>query len=100
MKNTPLVQSLCHEIHLGEAEVIALALECDDPFLLLDDHDTRHVADRFGLPFTGIIGILIRARIDKKIPSLKIELEQLRTVGRFWISDQVMQKALITVGEE
>lgn len=54
VKNVPLVLSLCHEIHQGEAEVIALALECDDPFLLLDDHDARHVAERFGLSYTGI----------------------------------------------
>ena len=100
MKNTPLVISLCHEIHRGEAEVIDQALECDEPLLLLDDHDARHVAERFGLSYTGIIGILIRARIDKKIPSLKLGLEQLRTVGRFWISDQVMQKALTAVEEE
>jgi len=70
MKNNPLVLSLCHEIHRGEAEVIALALECDDPLLLLDDHDARHVAERFGLSYTGIIGILTKARIDKKNPRL------------------------------
>lgn len=100
VKNTPLIISLCHEIHRGEAEVIGLALECDNPILLLDDFDARHVAERFGLSYTGIIGILIKARIDKKILSLKFELEQLRTIGRFWISDQVMQKALTAVGEE
>ena len=100
VKNTHMVLSLCHELHLGGAEVIALALECDDPFLLLDDHDARHVAERFGLRFTGIIGILIRARIEKKIPSLKVELEQLQKIGRFWISDPVIHKALKAVGEE
>lgn len=98
--NTRLVSSLCHEIHRGEAEVIALGVECDDAFLLLDDHDARHIADRFGLRYTGIIGIFIRARKDGNISSLRRELERLRTDGRFWISESVLQKALAVVGEE
>lgn len=100
VQNTRLISSLCHEIHEGEAEVIALAMECNDPFLLLDDHDARRVAERFGLFYTGIIGILIRAKIDGKISSLREEIEQLRTVGKFWISDNVMHTALKTVKEE
>ena len=98
--NTRLVSSLCHEIHRGEAEVIALGVECDDAFFLLDDHDARHIADRFGLRYTGIIGIFIRARKDGNISSLRREIERLRTEGRFWISDSVLQKALVVVGEE
>lgn len=100
VNNTRLVSSLCHEIHQGEAEVIALAIECDNSFLLLDDHDARCVADRFGLRYTGLIGILIRARIDGKISSLREEIELVRTEGRFWISDSVLHKALSVVGEE
>nr|WP_319537667.1 DUF3368 domain-containing protein [uncultured Methanospirillum sp.] len=100
VQNTRLVSSLCHEIHRGEAEVIALGVECDDAFLLLDDHDARHIADRFGLRYTGIIGIFIRARRDGNISSLRRELERLRTDGRFWISELTLQRALQVVGEE
>lgn len=74
--NTSLLVSFCHEIHQGEAAVIDLALECDEPFLLLNDHDARHGVERFGLSYAGIFDILIRAKMDKKIPSFKFELEQ------------------------
>jgi uncharacterized protein len=100
VKNFRLSASLQNEIHPGEADVIALATEMDDPILLLDDHDARRVAARFLFKYTGILGILIRAKNDKKISSLRDEIEQLRSVGRFWISDLLMHKALISVGEE
>lgn len=45
VQNTRLVSRLCHEIHPGEAEVLVLATELDDPFLLLDDYDARNVAN-------------------------------------------------------
>jgi uncharacterized protein len=75
-------------------------MELDDPILLIDDQDARRVAARFSLKFTGILGILIRARNEGKIPSLREEIERLRTAGKFWISDPVIHKALMSVGEE
>lgn len=100
ISDTRLSDSLKNVIHPGEAEVIALALEVDNPLLLLDDQDARHIAARFNLKYTGLLGILMRARIDNKIPSLRDEIEKLRTVGRFWISDPIMDKALTIVGEK
>jgi len=100
ISNTRLSESLKNEIHPGEAEVITLALEVDNPFLLLDDQDARHIATRFNLKYTGLLGILMRARMDNKIPSLRDEIEKLRTVGKFWISDTMRDKALTIVGEK
>lgn len=98
--NTRLVTSLCHEIHQGEAEIIALGVECDEALLLPDDHDARHIADRFGLRYTGIIGFFLRARKDGNVSSLIVEIERLRNDGQFWISDSVLQKSHAVVGEE
>lgn len=98
--NTRLSLSLQNEIHPGEAEVIVLALELDRSILLLDDHDARIVASRLSLKYTGVLGILIRAKLDGKISSLRTEIEGLRNHGKFWISDQVLHKALKYVGEE
>ncbi len=98
--NTRLSDSLKNSIHPGEAEVITLALEVDNPLLLLDDQNARQIAARFNLKYTGLLGILMKARVDNKIPSLRDEIENLRTVMRFWISDMIMDKALTIVGEK
>ena len=98
--NTRLSDSLKNIIHPGEAEVISLALEVDNLLLLLDDQNGRQISARFNLKYTGLLGILMRARVDNKIPSLRDEIESLRTIGRFWISDTIMDKALTIVGEK
>lgn len=54
-----LVRLLKQELHAGEAESIALALEVRPDVLLLDETEARRVAGLYGLPVTGIIGLLI-----------------------------------------
>lgn len=56
-----LVRLLEQELHAGEAESIALALEIRPDVLLLDGTEARRVARIYGLPVTGIIGLLIQA---------------------------------------
>lgn len=52
------------------AEAIALALEVQAEAVFLDDSDARRAAGTYGLPKTGIVGLLIRARLEGKIDSL------------------------------
>lgn len=61
--------------------------------------DARWVAGTFGLPKTGVIGILIRARTEERIPSLRTELDNLRSRAGFWIEQKLYRKALSAVGE-
>ncbi|MBN1167215.1 MAG: DUF3368 domain-containing protein [Methanospirillaceae archaeon] len=98
--DTRFSASLKDFIHSGEAEVITLALEIEDAIILLDDQDARPIAARFNLKYTGLIGILIKAKMDGKITSLRDEIEKLRTVGRFWVSDSIIDRALTLVGEK
>lgn len=98
--NEPLVRLLNRDLDEGESEVIALAIELQATLVLLDETDARQAAERYKLPKTGIIGILIRARHQNKIPSLRLELDKLRMEGGFWIDEQLYQQALQTVGEE
>ncbi len=98
--NQPLLQLLKHDLDSGEAEVIALAVERNAELILLDESDARRIAAVYGLPKTGVVGILIRARQEGKIRALKPELDQLRTLGKFWMDEGLYQQALRSIGEQ
>ncbi len=73
--NIIVLQLLKRELDDGEAEVIALALERQADLILVDETEGRRVADVYGLPKTGVVGLLIRAKQEEHIPSLKTELD-------------------------
>jgi len=97
--NTPLVHFLGDELHQGEAETIALAVELNTDVVFLDESEARRIAGIYNLNKSGVIGILIRAKKDRKISSLKEELDRLRNDAGFWIGEEVYRKALMAVGE-
>jgi predicted nucleic acid-binding protein len=70
----------------GEAAVIALALERGADLVLIDESDGRRIADLYGLPKTGVLGLLLRA-------------EKLRQRGRFRIEERLVRQALHAAGE-
>ena len=45
------------DLHLGEADAIAPAIEQNADLILMDETDARQVAARFDLKKTGVIGI-------------------------------------------
>jgi hypothetical protein len=97
--NAPLVSLLQRDLDEGESEAIALAIEHRADLILLDESDARQVAERYGLPKTGVVGVLIRAKQEGLIASLKEELEKLQSGGRFWIAKDLYEEALIAVNE-
>ncbi len=58
------------------------------------------MADVYGLRKTGVIGILIRAKLEGKVASLREELDRLRCEAGFWIGDELYWQALKVVAEE
>lgn len=79
----------------GEVEVIALAVECKADMILLDESEARRIANIYGLSKTGAIGILIRAKREGYIRSLKDELDKLRKDGGFWIDEAFYRELLV-----
>jgi hypothetical protein len=93
VKDKKLVKLLQSSLDDGESEAIALSLEIGADLILLDDSDAREKARLYGLSITGTIGILLRAKKDKKITSLKESLLKLRGTG-FWINKSLETKLL------
>jgi uncharacterized protein len=97
--NQELVQLLKRSLDNGEAEAIALALEHQTEVLLLDESDARKAADIYQLRKTGIIGLLMRAKREGKLASLREELDSLRKEAGFWISNDLYREAIRVMGE-
>ena len=97
--NQPLLRLLEHELDQGEAHVIALAVEQPEALVLLDESDARQIAAVYNLRKTGAVGVLIRAKREGKIESLRTELDRLRGQGGFWIEEGLYRQALQSVGE-
>ncbi len=73
---------------------IAPALEVRPDVLLLDEAEARRVAGLYGLPITGIIGLLIQAKYEGRVSSLAEEMDRLREEGSFWIQESLYRRVL------
>jgi uncharacterized protein len=99
VKNKTLILLLQQDLDNGEAEAIALLLEQSSEALLLDEKKARQVARRMTLPILGTLGLLIWAKRQGVIVNLQEQLDALRTVAKFRLSQQVYNEALRQVGE-
>ena len=61
VSNQELVKSFRIELDYGEAEVLALAIECNASLVIIDEIEARNVAEVYDIPKTGFIGVLIKA---------------------------------------
>ena len=68
-------------------------------YVLMDESDGRHHAQRLGLRMIGVIGILQVAKHRGLIDRVGPHLDALRTVAGFYIGDALYQSVLKTSGE-
>lgn len=87
------------ELDEGEAEAIALFIQEPVAAILLDEKNAIRVARRLRLTVLSTVGILICARQIGLISNLKKQFDNLRTVGKFRLSQLVDQEALKRVGK-
>ena len=92
--DSPILRILNRDLDKGEAEAIALALELKAEMILLDEREARMAAKDLELSVTGVLGILLRAWHQKRIPSLQHELKMLRNEAGFRIADHLYNKIL------
>jgi predicted nucleic acid-binding protein len=86
-------------VDLGEASTIALAYQFEDVTMILDDRKARKLADNLHLRFTGLLGILIKAKQNGVINSVEDVLARLKAVG-FRFSPSMEMQALRLAGEQ
>jgi predicted nucleic acid-binding protein len=93
IRSSQLLTALLALLDKGEAEAIVLAIEIGADLILLDESDARKVAELYNLRKTGLLGVLIKARQQGRIQSLKIYLDQLRNTG-FHLSEGIYDDVL------
>ena len=81
------------DLDRGEAEVIALALESDARTAIIDEKLARRHAKRLGVPLTGTLGVLLRAKKQSLIDQIRPFVERIRR-GGLRLSDAVVEEAL------
>ncbi len=99
-KPSNLLTELLYTLHEGESCAIALAMELNADLLILDDGDARLEASRLGLQFTGIAGILVRAKVKGLIPAVKPDLDRMIAVANFRLSPKTYHTILQLAGEK
>jgi predicted nucleic acid-binding protein len=81
VKNIVLQKAIQSDLHLGEASVIALALENPPSRVVLDDKKARRYAVNLGLTITGTMGIVVSAEERGIIKNADEVFRQLRKIG-------------------
>jgi hypothetical protein len=76
-----------------------LALEMKAGYLLIDEREGRTLARQLGLPITGVLGVLLRAKTKGQIEAVRPEIEALRSRARFFIAPALEAAVLAEAGE-
>jgi predicted nucleic acid-binding protein len=85
-------------VGMGEASAIALAQELPDAVVIMDDYKARSLAQRLGIRVTGTLGIIIKAKNNGIIPSVRPLMERLRSTD-FRFSDELEAHVYLQAGE-
>lgn len=82
----------------GETAVLALAKETNARLVIIDERLGREHARRMGLPITGTSGVLLLAKEDGLIKSVKPLIDQLQDNG-LYLGEYLIRRTLELAGE-
>lgn len=88
-----LVLPLVTDLGPGETESIGLELEHPKSRIILDDQLARQFAKLNHLHFTGTLGVLLRAKKEGIVRTLKPIIEDLKNSG-MWLDDSLIRWVL------
>ena len=99
VSDSVVLQELRGLLGPGEAEAIALALEQNARFLLVDDARGRRLARDRGVSVVGVAGVLLAAKARDELSAVGPTLQDLSEVG-YRLSRRLIADVLATAGEE
>ena len=99
VSNPEFVRALRQDLDAGESEAIALAMQLQADFLLMDERLGRATAQYFGQKYIGLLGILTIAKERELLAEIRPLLDTLRTEVGFYLSDALYQRVLNDVKE-
>ena len=86
--------------HFGiDIQAIISAVERKADLLIMDEKAGRVKAAALNLPFTGLGGILIRAKKIALIPNVKTTLEEIRNKTGFFLTPAALRIILVAADE-
>ena len=97
--NRSMVGILGVTLDAGEPEASALSLEWPADPLIMDESSGRAMARNLKIWITGTPGLLLKAKHNGEIPSLKFEMDRLVQEAGFFVSDRVRNTFLAEAGE-
>jgi hypothetical protein len=97
--NTLLIENLSADLDIGEAQAIALSVELEADFLIIDERAGRNKAKSLNIKIIGLLGILLEAKRQGVIFTVKDILEKLEDETSFFINPKLYQEVLRLAGE-
>ena len=98
IQNQAQARTLELELGPGEAEAIVLCSETSAVRIILDDKKARRIARQLGLPVTGTLAVLLRAKERAVIRAVGPVIDALRAVN-FHVSKELIEETLRRAGE-
>ena len=86
------------KLHDGEVEVMILCQEQNADLAIIDDNAVKKTAKYLGIPVTGTLGVLIKAKQQGFINEIRPIISELKANG-FYVSQQVEELVLKYAGE-
>lgn len=86
------------KLHDGEVEVMILAQEKGADLVIIDDNAAKKTAKYLGLPVTGTMGVLLKAKREGYITEIAPVMEEICRNG-FYISEVLKKMILEQAGE-
>ena len=76
-----------------------MALKWPADLLIMDESSGRAMARNLNTRITGTLGVLLKAKHDGQVPSLKSKMDRLVRDAGFFVSDRVRNTFLAEAGE-